>query len=146
MKFGLESDISADWLQFKFHQNRTTRTVSNTVYIGKNEFLPFFLVFCHVWIKNQFDTLDAWTTPWDNCDLLSKLYEGDLERETDYGPNRIVTFVIKLWLLGHSTGLANMIKTLLTNYVRFKWKWIIFYLCILDRFVILIVYKCQLNE
>ena len=98
MKFGLESDISADWLQFKFHQNRTTRTVSNTVYIGKNEFLPFFLVFCHVWIKNQFDSLDAWTTPWDTCDLLSKSYGGDLGRETVQDPNRIVTIVIKLWL------------------------------------------------
>ena len=98
MKFGLESDIYADWLQFKFHQNRTTRRVSNTVYIGKNEFLPFFLVFCHVWIKNQFDSLDTWTTPWDNCDLLSKSYGGDLGRETVQDPNRIVTIVIKLWL------------------------------------------------
>ena len=98
MKFELETDIYAGWLQLKFHQNRRTRTVLNTVYIGKNEFLPFFLVFCHVWIKNQFDSLDAWTTPWDNCDLLSKSYGGDLGRETVQDANRIVTIVIKLWL------------------------------------------------
>ena len=88
-----ETDCNSNFIRIGRREQSQIQSI-----LKKNEFLPFFLVFCHVWIKNQFDTLDAWTTPWDHCDLLSKSYGGDLGRETVQDANRIVTIVIKLWL------------------------------------------------
>ena len=51
--------------------------------------------------------------------------------------------LLKTLLLGHSTGLANMIKTLQTNYGFLRQKQIMTYSCIYDRFIMFSLQRCQ---